>query len=51
MFYYRSFQLPRLNFLYVVKQEQGFPKMYFSIPISLYQGTKIAFQNALFLGF
>ena len=25
--------------------------MYFSFPISMYQGTKIAFQNALFLRF
>ena len=25
--------------------------MYFSSPISIYQGTKIAFKNDLFLGF
>ena len=25
--------------------------MYFSFPISMYQGTKICFVNALFLGF
>jgi len=51
MLYYRFFQLPKLHFSYVVKQEQGFAKMYFSFAVFMYQGTKIAFQNALFLGF
>ena len=51
MFYYTAFQLPKLNFLYVVKQQQGFAKMYFSLTISMYQGTKMAIKNALLLGF
>ena len=51
MFYYTAFQLPKLNFLCVVKQQQGFAKMYFSLTISMYQGAKMAFKNALLLAF
>ena len=51
MFYYTAFQLPKLNFLYFVKPQQGFAKMYFSFTISMYQGTKMAFRNALLLDF
>ena len=51
MFSYTPFQMPKLNFLHVVKQQQGFAKMYISLTISMYQGTKTAFKNALLFDF
>ena len=49
MFYYAAFQLQKVIFFYAVKQWQGFAKMYFSRTVSMYQGTEMAFKNALLL--
>ena len=44
-----SFSIAKGDFFYAVKQWQGFAKMYFSRTVSMYQGTEMAFKNALLL--
>ena len=46
-----GFLIAQAEFFYGVNELTGFAEMYFSRTISMYQGTKMAFKNALFLAF